>query len=253
MEQEKPDMLTGHGTTDVDPSSTLNSILVVDDHPANLLALAQILQTKGYKVRKATSGAMTLETVRVQAPSLILLDVRMSPMDGFEVCETLKRSPQTCAIPILFVSASDELSDKVKAFDVGGADYITKPFRAREVLARVSHQLLIQHQQQVLTALRQQVQHLNTHLAQEQAQTQALQLAITKLQQLHQLKDDFITMLAQELCSPTANIQAVQPLLLAASRKGKDFFQALAEARINELSSNQAIQSLNLLQDQCEQ
>jgi len=164
------------------------SILVVDDHPDNLLALSLILQTEGYKVRKATSGAMALETVRAQPPSLILLDIRMPQMNGFEVCDALKRSPQLCEIPILFLSASDEVDDKVKAFEVGGSDYITKPFRAQEVLARVKHQLTIRQQREELNTLYQQVQHLNTHLEQQvQERTQELQRVLEKLQQVNSI------------------------------------------------------------------
>ncbi|XGV95675.1 MAG: response regulator [Leptolyngbya sp. BL-A-14] len=252
--EKKSDMLAETPSLEAEPLNTLNNILVVDDHPVNLLALSQILQTQGYKVRKATSGAMALETVRAQAPDLVLLDIRMSPMNGFEVCEALKRSPHTCHIPILFITASDEERDRTKAFEVGGADYITKPFRSQEVLVRVSYQLQIQQQQQALTVLRQQVQSLNIQIEQRvQAQTQALQSAVTELQQLHQLKDDFITMLARELGSPTTAPQTVLPLLQAASQKGKEFFQTLSNVMTDEPHSNYLTQCLQYLQPECKQ
>ena len=120
------------------------SILIVDDYPNNLRSLAAILSTEGYKVRKAVSGNVALETVLSQPPDLILLDIRMPDLDGYEVCSILKSSAVTCEIPVIFLSALDDTASKVKSFSVGGADYITKPFQADEVIARVEHQLSIQ-------------------------------------------------------------------------------------------------------------
>jgi signal transduction histidine kinase/DNA-binding response OmpR family regulator len=134
------------------------SILVVDDLPDNLRVLAAILSTEGYKVRKAMSGEMALETVRSQLPDLILLDIKMPKMDGYTVCSSLKAAAETRDIPIIFLSALDETADKVKGFAVGGADYITKPFQAEEVLVRIGHQLTIQRQQQQLKVQNQQLQ-----------------------------------------------------------------------------------------------
>jgi len=126
------------------------SILIVDDQPDNLRTLAAILQGQGYKVRKAISGAMALETVYSDPPNLILLDIRMPQMDGYEVCAALKAAPNSQGIPIIFLSALSDTADKVKAFSMGGADYITKPFQAEEVLARIGHQLMIQEQRHQL-------------------------------------------------------------------------------------------------------
>lgn len=136
------------------PESPMNpstsNILIVDDQPDNLRTLSAILQGQGYKVRKAISGAMALETVRSDPPNLILLDIRMPQMDGYEVCSALKSSEETREIPVLFLSALSDTVDKVKAFSLGGADYITKPFQAEEVLVRIGHQLTIQRQRQQL-------------------------------------------------------------------------------------------------------
>ncbi|HEY9663721.1 MAG TPA: response regulator [Allocoleopsis sp.] len=126
------------------------SILIVDDQPDNLRTLAAILDRQGYKVRKAVSGAMALKTVRADPPNLILLDIRMPQMDGYQVCEALKATAETQSIPVIFLSALSETTDKVKAFSIGGADYITKPFQAEEVLVRIGHQLVIQEQQRLL-------------------------------------------------------------------------------------------------------
>ncbi len=126
------------------------NILIVDDMPDNLRLLANILGDRGYEVGKARSGAMALTAVQAEPPDLILLDINMPQMDGYEVCHRLKSDPKTQEIPVIFISALDEVWDKVKAFNVGGIDYITKPFQGEEVLARVSNQLKIQALQKAL-------------------------------------------------------------------------------------------------------
>ncbi len=112
-------------------------VLIVDDTLANLQLLSSILKDEGYKVRPATSGAMALQAIAQKLPDLILLDIKMPDMDGYEVCKELKRHTRTKDIPIIFISALNELSDKVKAFSVGAVDYINKPFQFEEVKARV--------------------------------------------------------------------------------------------------------------------
>lgn len=126
------------------------NILIVDDQIDNLRALSALLSGQGYRVRKALSGKMALETVAAQLPDLILLDISMPEMDGYAVCTQLKVSEDTTHIPILFLSALSHLEDKLRAFEVGGADYITKPFAAEEVLARIQHQVQILQQQRSL-------------------------------------------------------------------------------------------------------
>lgn len=126
------------------------NILIVDDHPNNLQVLSSLLSQEGYRVRKAPSGQFALKTVQSELPDLILLDIQMPQMDGYEVCAALKANPTTCNIPIVFLSAMDDVNDKVRAFSVGGADYITKPFQSLEVLARVKHQLTLQQQHKQL-------------------------------------------------------------------------------------------------------
>ncbi len=110
------------------------NILVVDDTPDSLRLLVGMLTGKGYKVRPAPSGAYALTTVQKELPDLILLDIMMPEMDGFEVCRRLKADEHTQNIPVIFISALDKVFDKVTAFDMGGVDYITKPFEIEEVL-----------------------------------------------------------------------------------------------------------------------
>ncbi len=117
------------------------TILIVDDSLNNLSLLERILSRKGYKVALASSGKLALDSVNATQPDLILLDIMMPGMDGYEVCSSLKSSDRTRGIPIIFLSALVEVSNKVKAFNAGGVDYITKPFEAVEVVARVENQL----------------------------------------------------------------------------------------------------------------
>ncbi|MBW4694772.1 MAG: response regulator [Lyngbya sp. HA4199-MV5] len=131
-------------------ATTKANVLIVDDQLDNLRTLSAMLTQRGYKVRKALSGQVALETSRIDPPSLILLDIRMPQMNGYEVCSVLKQAAETSHIPVIFLSALDDAADKVKAFTAGGADYITKPFQAEEVFVRVQHQLTIQRQQHEL-------------------------------------------------------------------------------------------------------
>jgi PAS domain S-box-containing protein len=119
------------------------NILVVDDNPANLRLLVEILSQQGYKVRPALNGQLALISVEASAPDLILLDIMMPEIDGYEVCSRLKASSQTKDIPVIFISALNEAIDKVKAFAIGGVDYISNPFQTEEVLARVENQLSV--------------------------------------------------------------------------------------------------------------
>jgi signal transduction histidine kinase len=120
-------------------------ILIVDDTPNNLRLLSDMLSERGYEVRKAIDGQMALTSAQIEPPDLILLDIVMPDIDGYGVCKQLKSDPKTCQIPVIFLSALDDPLDKVKAFQVGGIDYITKPFQIEEVLARVHSQLTIRY------------------------------------------------------------------------------------------------------------
>jgi PAS domain S-box-containing protein len=126
----------------------LGNILIVDDTPNNLRLLSQILTERGYQVRAALNGPRALAAVQTTPPDLILLDIMMPEMDGYEVCHRLKADLKTSGIPILFISALNETGDKVKGFAAGGLDYITKPFQLEEVLARVETHLKFRHLQQ---------------------------------------------------------------------------------------------------------
>ncbi len=117
------------------------NILVVDDTPDNLRLLSAMLTTQGYEVRKALNGKMALNACKTLRPDLILLDINMPEMDGYEVCQKLKADEINDRVPVIFISALDDVLDKVKAFNVGGSDYITKPFHTAEVISRIENQI----------------------------------------------------------------------------------------------------------------
>jgi len=135
-----------------DPMVSQGNILVVDDTPANLRLLSNLLAEQEYKVRSVISGQMALTAARAAPPDLILLDINMPGMNGYEVCEQLKAEEETRDIPIIFISALDATEDKVKAFTMGGLDYVTKPFQFEEVLARVRTHLALRRLQKQLQA-----------------------------------------------------------------------------------------------------
>lgn len=131
-------------------SENKGNILIVDDLIENLQLLSELLLKLGYIVRSVTSGRTALKTIKVKPPDVILLDIKMPEMDGYEVCRTLKADENFRSIPVIFISALDEVFDKVTAFKLGAVDYITKPFQIEEVVARLEHQLTIQRQQRLL-------------------------------------------------------------------------------------------------------
>ena len=153
-------------------------ILIVDDVLENVRLLASMLDCNGYQTRKATNGKMALTAIEATIPDLILLDIMMPEMSGYEVCERLKANPKTAHIPIIFLSAADEVNDKVRGFEVGGADYITKPFYLEEVLTRVQYQL-------TAIALQQTICQLNSQLEDRvKERTQQLEIVNSQLSKM---------------------------------------------------------------------
>jgi putative two-component system response regulator len=150
-------------------------LLIVDDMPANLRLLSSMLTTHGYKVRAVISGAMALTAVHTAPPDLILLDISMPEMDGYQVCAQLKADPTTCNIPIIFISALDDVQDKVKALSSGGVDYITKPFHIEEVLARVRTHTSLRSLQKELQDANQQLEGWN-HVLEERVRQRTEEL-----------------------------------------------------------------------------
>lgn len=171
------------------PEAAKGNILLVDDTPENLHVLTRTLTQQGYQVRGVMSGAMALRAARSQPPDLILLDIKMPDMSGYEVCQQLKAAESTRDIPIIFLSALDEVLDKVRAFALGGVDYVTKPFEIEEVLARI-----------------------RTHLALRTAQAEVFQLN-TRLEQRVQKRTAQLEATNRDLKREIADRQRVEALL----------------------------------------
>jgi two-component system, sensor histidine kinase and response regulator len=170
------------------------SILVVDDTPANLQMLVGLLNDRGYRPRPVTSGRVALQAAKHDPPDLILLDIGMPDMDGYEVCRQLKTDPELRDIPVIFISAHTETDEKVQAFRVGGVDYVTKPFQFEEVQARVAVQLELRRQAREIKASHE------------------------ELKRLEKLRDDLVHMVIHDLRSPLSAISGYLGLALRAAR-----------------------------------
>jgi len=189
---------------DTNHDQTTGNILIVDDTPANLRVLSGMLKDEGYKVRPVPSGTLALRAAKSDPPDLILLDIMMPEMDGYETCQKLKESEQLREIPVIFISALNEVDDKVKAFQNGGVDYITKPFQFEEVHARVDTHLRIQQQKQ------------------------ELRQRYKELQQLEAMRENLTDMIVHDMRNPLSGISGFLELLQMTeesnlSDKGKEF------------------------------
>jgi two-component system, sensor histidine kinase and response regulator len=153
-------------------------VLVVDDTIENLRLLSNMLSEEGYEVRAVTNGPQALEAVERDPPDVILLDISMPEMDGYEVCRRLKARDRSKDVPVIFLTALTDTADKVRAFDAGGVDYVTKPFQLEEVLARVK-----------------------TQVTRRQARV-ALAGSYRRLHSLEQLRDDLVQMVVHDMRSP---------------------------------------------------
>ena len=169
-----------------------DNILVVDDVPANLKVLISMLTKQGYQARPAINGQVALTAIQEVPPDLILLDISMPDMDGYEVCRRLKSDPdaQIRQIPIIFISARGEIEDKVKAFTMGGVDYVTKPFQVEEVLARVETHLALRALQKRLQATNRELMRANTELQERNEELDAFAHTVA-----HDLKGPFSHMI----------------------------------------------------------
>ncbi len=184
------------------------TIMVVDDTAANLQLLGDILRIPGYQVIAFSQGKLALDTATENPPDLILLDVMMPGMDGFEICRRLKAEDRLKHIPVIFISALSDTADKVKAFTVGGVDYVTKPFQVDEILARVGTHLQLVSLQHQLMAQNQNLEHLIAQRTQELAQANA------RLKDLAHLRDDFLSMISHELRTPANGVLGLGELFI---------------------------------------
>ena len=185
-----------------------SNIMVVDDNPDNLKVLEDMLRQEGYEVRSFPRGRLALTAAMRNPPDLILLDINMPEMNGYEVCEHLKSTEEVSGIPVIFLSALDETEDKVKAFRTGAVDYISKPFQFEEVQARVETHLKV-HALQL--ALKQQNEHLEETVA---ARTRELAQAKERLTMLDRSKSDFLNLISHEFRTPLVGLFGVSELIL---------------------------------------
>jgi two-component system sensor histidine kinase/response regulator len=192
------------------------NILIVDDTPGNVLLLVRMLTERGYKARPVLSGKLALPAARTEPPDLILLDIAMPEMNGYEVCEQLKADAALKEIPVIFISALNETIDKVKAFRVGGVDYVTKPFQFEEVYARVQTHLRIRSLQRQLSDQNENLERLVAE------RTRELAKAYERLQKSGRLKDDFLCMISHEIRTPANGVLGVGNLVLALCPPSKD-------------------------------
>ena len=183
-------------------------IMAVDDQPTNLKLLEDLLSRQGHTVRSFPRGRLALEAAARNPPDLILLDINMPEMSGFKVCELLKSDEKLAAIPVIFLSALSDASDKVQAFQCGGVDYVTKPFQVDEVQARVQTHLKIHQLQRELQLHVNHLEELVSFRTRELAETQE------RLKLLDRAKSDFLRLIHHELRSPLNGLLGVGELVL---------------------------------------
>ncbi|MBW4520269.1 MAG: hybrid sensor histidine kinase/response regulator [Scytolyngbya sp. HA4215-MV1] len=255
------------------PQTGIGEILIVDDTPDNLRYLSYLLIDHGYNVRKALNGQLALDAAQLEPPDLILLDVRMPHINGYQVCERLKSQQETAHIPIIFLSALANEDDKIQAFQVGGIDYITKPFHAAEVLVRVeTHLKLNRLQKQLQEQTQKQAQEIQFRIIAENElqilnqtledkilertseletknkqllQLQAdLQKALSQEQKLNELRADLITTISHEFRTPLSILTTAIALLNREQHANHDrekiYFHMMTESikRLNEILQN---------------
>ncbi|PKP46890.1 MAG: hybrid sensor histidine kinase/response regulator [Bacteroidetes bacterium HGW-Bacteroidetes-11] len=189
------------------------NILIVDDVPANLKVLGGILKEDGYKIRPVLNGELALQVAAKERPDLIILDIMMPDMDGYEVCRRIKASPGLNDIPVIFISALSDTQDLVRAFISGGIDYITKPFQSEEVRARVSTHIRISRQSQ-------------------------------ELQRLNDEKDKFFSIIAHDLRGPIGAFKQSLELIT-----GKTNLNENVKAKLLEQLKSSAKTTYNLLEN----
>jgi two-component system, sensor histidine kinase and response regulator len=222
-------------------NSSKGDILIVDDTPDNLRLLSSALTEDGYKVRSVINGTMALMGAQAAPPDLIVLDIKMPDLDGYEVCKRLKQHQNTREIPVIFVSALDEVFDKVKAFNSGGVDYIQKPFHIEEVRARIENQLTIRRLQIQLQDRHDRLQQTQAELVQALEQERSLKQRIEEMaaiEERNRIAREIHDSLGHSLMALNVQIQAAATLLFTDPTQAQSFLtqaQRLGAIAIQEV------------------
>jgi DNA-binding response OmpR family regulator len=204
-------------------SDHLATILLVEDNPGNLKLLTIILENRGYRVLLVPSGEHALEALQLSIPDLVLLDVRLPGIDGYEVCKKIKATPSTAQLPVLFISALNKPEDVIRGFEAGGIDFVTKPIQEAEVLARIdTHIQLYQSRLQ---------------LAEKSAK---LEQANRQVNEALEAKSSFLASMSHELRTPLAvilgNVELLQDECSACDKEKNNVINTIEVASRNQLA-----------------
>lgn len=231
--------------TDNFPDLSGSSVLIVDDNPRNLQLISSLLKNQGYKLYITNSGENALKFLETTLPDLILLDVMMPGMSGYELCRLLKKQERLRNIPVIFLTAKTELEDIIEGFDSGAVDYISKPFRSQEVIARISTHLQLKLTQRMLANKNEQLEELNHQLVNSKI---IIEEDAKNLARLNSEKDKFFSIIAHDLRGPLASMNGISELIL--NKIGKVSSKDLKElALLLTESSNQVFGLLENLLD----
>jgi len=215
------------------------TILVVDDNPTNLRVLIDYLEDSGYETMVAPSGERAIQQLERALPDLILLDVMMMPgIDGFETCRRLKSNNRTKDIPVIFMTALSETVNKVKGFELGAVDYITKPFQQEEVLVRIRTHLTIQYQKKEMANLNNQLQNANSSLTEMNLN---LTEANAKLTEAIATKDKFFTIVTENIGTAFSPLIKLSSLITNSAESLNDTIKNYAQNIQSKASSTQQL------------
>ncbi|MCP6760141.1 MAG: response regulator [Fischerella sp. CENA71] len=231
-------------------------ILIVDDKPDNLRLLSAMLSDRGYDVRAVMSGSVALIGAKAQPPDLILLDINMPGMNGYDVCQHLKADSLTQEIPVIFISALNEVLDKVKGFSVGGVDYITKPFQEEEVLVRIQTQLSLRRMQRVLQRQNERLQQAEADLRRALEQERELNQRIEEMtanEERNRIARDIHDSLGHSLVALNIQMETALHLWKDAPQKAYEFLveaKKLGSTALNAVRKSVADMRSDVLQGQ---
>lgn len=230
-----------------DEHPKIKEIFIIDDNPTNLMVVYDTLELEGYRVQIDSSGLSALQKIKEQLPDLILLDVMMPDINGYEIITQLKNDDETKDIPVIFMSALSEVFDKVKGFQLGAVDYITKPFQLEEVLVRINNHIMLQ-------TLKDELQKKNIELEQKVEErtnelvkaNEALKIAKDKAEESDNLKTEFLAQISHEIRTPLNALNGFANFISEKANETKDKELKEFSSHIND-SSERIIRTIELM------